>query len=56
MSAKTREQKFKKIEMMSINEWLVSHGQHPDEVVNGESLFDLLWCFYVHLEDERNTK
>lgn len=43
-------------EITSIQQWLIERGHHPDDVVNGESLLDLLWAFWVFKEDERAEK
>lgn len=43
-------------EVKSIDQWLIGHGQHPGEAINGETLHDLLWCFWVHIQDERREQ
>lgn len=44
------------IPVKSIQQFLIERGHHPDEVVNGESLKDLLWAFWVEEQDYRHDK
>jgi hypothetical protein len=37
----------------SIQDWLIRHGHHPADTVNGEPLLDLLWKFWVDSINER---
>jgi hypothetical protein len=37
----------------SIQDWLIRHGHHPADTVNGEPLLDLLWNFWVDSINER---
>ena len=39
-------------EIKSIRNWLMERGHCPDEVLGEETLHDLLWAFFCHLEEE----
>lgn len=43
-------------EVKSIRDWIIERGQHPDDVIGGETLHDLLWAFWVFNDDERKAR